>query len=119
MRAIIAHGDMEMGISKELIKAAEPATPVVGDRVSIHYIGTLEDGHEFDSTRAKDKAPVVFTLGKGEVIAGLDQAVSEMVVGERSKWTITSELAYQGRGVPGIIPPDATLIFDVELLKIV
>jgi FKBP-type peptidyl-prolyl cis-trans isomerase len=119
MRAVIAHGDMEMGIERELIKAAEPATPVVGDRVSIHYIGMLENGQQFDSSRAEGREPLVFTLGKKEVISGLDQAVAQMAVGERSKWTITPELAYQAEGILGIIPPNETLIFDVELLKIV
>ena len=87
-----------------------------GHRLEVHYAGTLEDGTPFDSSRAR--GPFQFVLGRRQVIAGWDQGVLGMKVGGRRRLTIPAELGYGPRGVPGVIPPNATLVFEVELLRI-
>eukprot|EP00250_Pteridium_aquilinum_P033898 c6609_g1_i2 orf=186-926(+) len=107
----------ELGLKKKLVKVGVGYfKPETGDEVSVHYIGTLEDGSKFDSSRDRGK-PFVFKLGQGEVILGWDQAISTMRKGERAILTIPPVLAYGSAGSPPIIPPDATLVFDVELLS--
>lgn len=93
------------------------ATPKNGKTVTVHYTGTLTDGTKFDSSVDRDE-PFSFTLGAGEVIAGWDLGVAQMKVGDKVKLTIPPELAYGREGYPGAIPPDSTLIFEVELLGI-
>ncbi|VDM95848.1 unnamed protein product [Thelazia callipaeda] len=88
-----------------------------GDTLSVHYVGTLEDSTEFDSSKTRNK-PFVFTLGMGQVIKGWDQGLLNMCEGEQRRLTIPSDLAYGSSGSPPKIPPDATLKFDIELLKI-
>lgn len=83
----------------------------------VHYVGTLDNGKEFDSSRKRGK-PFKFTVGKGEVIRGWDEGVAQLSVGERAKLVCSPDYAYGSRGHPGIIPPNATLTFDVELLGI-
>ena len=85
---------------------------------NVHLIiGTLENGSVFDSSRTRGK-PFKFRVGKGEVIQGWDEGVAKMSVGERSKLICSPDYAYGSRGHPGIIPPNAVLTFDVELLKV-
>lgn len=88
-----------------------------GDTISVHYAGKLENGTKFDSSLDRG-TPFTFTIGKGMVIKGWDQGLLGMKVGEKRILTIPSDLGYGSRGAAGVIPPNATLIFDVELISI-
>jgi FKBP-type peptidyl-prolyl cis-trans isomerase FkpA len=89
-----------------------------GQDVVVHYRGWLHhDGRQFDSSRAR-RDPLDFALGAGDVIAGWDQGIPGMRVGGTRRLTIPPALAYREHGLAGVIPPDATLVFDVELLEI-
>jgi FKBP-type peptidyl-prolyl cis-trans isomerase len=88
-----------------------------GDKVSMHYTGWLTDGTKFDSSVDRGQ-PFRFGLGGGQVIRGWDQGIVGMKVGGKRKLTIPGDLAYGAQGYPGLIPPNATLVFDVELLGI-
>ena len=88
-----------------------------GQRVSVHYTGTLMDGTKFDSSRDRNE-PFEFRLGAGEVIPGWDQGVRGMRVGGTRKLTVPASLGYGARGVGGVIPPNAALKFDIELLAV-
>jgi FKBP-type peptidyl-prolyl cis-trans isomerase len=105
------------GLKYTLLKAGKGATPKTGQTVFVHYTGTFPDGKKFDSSRDRGQ-PFSFILGKKQVIAGWDEALSTMKVGERRKLTIPPNLGYGAVGAGDAIPPNATLIFDVELLKI-
>lgn len=107
-----------MGVEKEVLKAGDGQSfPKKGDRLTMHYTGTLTDGSKFDSSRDKGR-PFQFVIGVGAVIRGWDEGVMQMSLGERAKLTITSDYGYGASGAGDVIPPNATLIFDVELLKI-
>jgi FKBP-type peptidyl-prolyl cis-trans isomerase len=88
-----------------------------GDKVQVHYTGTLEDGTKFDSSVDRG-TPFMFDLGTGQVIEGWEKGILGMKVGEKRILTIPSEMGYGSRGAGEIIPPNATLIFEVEMLKI-
>ncbi len=102
---------------EDLVEGTGPAVET-GDSISMKYVGWLEDGTQFDSSDANG-GPFTFTLGTGRVIRGWDEGIDGMRVGGVRRITIPPEFAFGSRGVDPIIPPDATLIFEVELLKIV
>jgi FKBP-type peptidyl-prolyl cis-trans isomerase len=104
-------------ITIQEIHTGEGPLAKTGDTVSIHYRGSFPEGGEFDSSYRRD-APFSFRLGGGQVIRGFDLGVTGMAVGGKRKITIPPELGYGARGAGGVIPPNATLVFEVELLDI-
>ena len=99
------------------LAGGEGATAEAGNNVSVHYTGWLTDGTKFDSSLDRNQ-PFAFNLGAGQVIAGWDEGVCGMKVGGKRKLTIPSDLGYGAAGAGGVIPPDATLVFEVELLEV-
>ena len=108
-----------MGVDVQTLSAGDGATyPKEGDQLTMHYVGTLKDGGaKFDSSRDKNK-PFQFVIGIGQVIKGWDEGVIKMSLGEKAKLTISPDFGYGARGAGGVIPPNATLMFDVELIEI-
>lgn len=105
------------GLQYADILVGSGAQPQVGDRVTVHYTGMLSDGRIFDSSRDRGQ-PFQFQIGVGQVIKGWDEGVASMHVGGQRRLIIPPNLGYGARGVGGVIPPNATLIFDVELLAV-
>lgn len=108
---------MSEGLQVEDIQVGSGDEAVSGQRVSVHYTGWLTDGTKFDSSVDRG-SPFQFDLGAGMVIQGWDQGVAGMKVGGKRKLTIPPELGYGARGAGGVIPPGATLVFEVELLGV-
>lgn len=90
-----------------------------GDTVKVHYVGTLKNGEEFDASKKHGNEPFTFELGKGRVIKGWDEGVAGMKVGGKRKLTIPPHLGYGARGAGAKIPPNSTLVFEVELVEVV
>ncbi|MBN1259468.1 MAG: FKBP-type peptidyl-prolyl cis-trans isomerase [Anaerolineae bacterium] len=107
----------ESGLQYVDLVVGEGALPKLGDTAVVHYTGWLEDGTKFDSSVDRG-VPFEFPLGMGRVIRGWDEGVATMRVGGTRKLTIPPELGYGARGAGGVIPPNATLIFEVQLLEL-
>jgi len=105
------------GLKYEDQKVGDGAEAKKGDTVQVHYTGWLTNGKQFDSSKTSGK-PFSFKLGAGDVIKGWDEGVAGMKVGGKRKLTIPPALGYGARGAGGVIPPNAELIFEVELLKV-
>ena len=107
----------ESGLRYKIIQKGEGKKAEKGKTVSVHYQGSLENGQVFDSSY-KRKQPIDFPLGKGYVIEGWDEGIALLQVGDKARFVIPSYLGYGDRGAGGVIPPNATLVFDVELMDV-
>jgi len=107
----------DSGLRYQIIQKGTGVKSEKGKNVSVHYKGQLEDGTVFDSSYQR-KQPIDFVLGVGQVIKGWDEGLQLMQVGDKARLVIPSHLAYGSQGAGGVIPPDATLIFDVELMNV-
>jgi FKBP-type peptidyl-prolyl cis-trans isomerase len=105
------------GLRYQIIQKGNGTKAEKGKTVSVHYKGQLADGTVFDSSYKRNQ-PIDFGLGQGQVIAGWDEGISLLNVGDKARFVIPSDLGYGSRGAGGVIPPDATLIFDVELMDV-
>lgn len=114
---IIGMQESKSGLFYTIISEGTGAKPKRGQNVSVHYKGMLLDGTVFDSSYQRGE-PISFSVGVGQVIAGWDEGIQMLHEGEKAKFVIPSDLAYGSRGAGGVIPPNATLIFEVELVKI-
>lgn len=107
----------ESGLRYQFIQRGSGKKAENGKTVSVHYSGQLADGKVFDSSYARKK-PIEFPLGRGNVIEGWDEGIALLQVGDKARFVIPSHLGYGSRGAGGVIPPNATLIFDVELMEV-
>ena len=107
----------DSGLRYQIIQEGNGVNAEKGKTVSVHYKGQLADGTVFDSSY-KRNAPIDFPLGMGQVIPGWDEGISLLKVGDKARFVIPSNLGYGSAGAGGVIPPDATLIFDVELMDV-
>ena len=107
----------ESGLRYKMIQKGEGKKAEAGKTVSVHYEGSLENGKVFDSSYPRKK-PIEFKLGIGQVIEGWDEGIALLQVGDKARFVIPSDLAYGPSGAGGVIPPNATLIFDVELMDV-
>ncbi|TVO78353.1 FKBP-type peptidyl-prolyl cis-trans isomerase [Sedimenticola selenatireducens] len=107
----------DSGLKYDDLVEGEGDVAAAGQRVVVHYTGWLTDGSKFDSSLDRND-PFVFALGAGQVIRGWDEGVQGMKIGGKRKLTIPPQLGYGARGAGGVIPPNATLVFEVELLEI-
>jgi peptidylprolyl isomerase len=105
------------GLSYVELVPGKGAQPSAGKQVTVHYTGWLTDGTKFDSSRDRNE-PFTFVIGAGQVIPGWDEGVISMKVGGKRKLIVPSQLGYGAAGAGGVIPPNATLIFEVELLEV-
>ena len=105
------------GLIVEDINIGDGAAAAAGQKVTVHYTGWLTNGAKFDSSKDRND-PFVFPLGGGRVIKGWDEGVQGMKVGGKRKLTIPPALGYGARGAGSVIPPNATLVFEVELLGV-
>jgi FKBP-type peptidyl-prolyl cis-trans isomerase len=105
------------GLEYVEVEAGTGTQAAVGKTVSVHYTGKFQDGKVFDSSIPRGEA-LTFRLGVGQVIKGWDEGIALMKVGGKAQLTIPPELGYGARGASGVIPPNATLIFDVELIAV-
>ena len=111
------HSQPGLKVEKLYVPEVCDAKSKIGDQLTMHYTGTLQDGTKFDSSLDRDQ-PFAFQLGVGQVIKGWDQGLVDMCVGEKRKLTIPPELGYGEKGAGNVIPGGATLLFDVELINI-
>lgn len=107
----------ESGLRYKMLQNGKGKSAEKGKQVSVHYKGQLVDGTVFDSSYQR-KEPIDFTLGVGQVIKGWDEGIQLLKIGDKARFVIPSNLAYGSQGAGGVIPPDATLIFDVELMDV-
>ena len=106
-----------MSLQMDDMKVGTGAEATAGKTVTVHYVGTLTNGSKFDSSRDRNQG-FTFRLGAGQVIQGWDKGVAGMKVGGLRKLTIPPEMGYGARGFPPVIPPNSTLVFEVELLDV-
>lgn len=107
----------DSGLRYKMINKGEGKKAEAGKTVAVHYEGSLENGKVFDSSYPRKK-PIEFRLGQGQVIEGWDEGIALLQVGDKARFVIPSDLAYGAAGAGGVIPPNATLIFDVELMEV-
>ncbi|WP_456376639.1 peptidylprolyl isomerase [Lutibacter sp.] len=111
------YNETPSGLRYKILQEGTGAKAEKGKTVSVHYKGQLLDGTVFDSSYTR-KQPIDFQLGVGQVIAGWDEGIQLLKIGDKARFVIPSNLAYGSQGAGGVIPPDATLIFDVELMNV-
>ncbi|UOY05556.1 peptidylprolyl isomerase [Muricauda sp. SCSIO 64092] len=107
----------DSGLRYKIIQKGDGTKAEKGKTVAVHYEGSLDNGQVFDSSYSR-KEPIAFPLGMGQVIPGWDEGIALLQVGDKARFVIPSDLAYGSRGAGGVIPPNATLIFDVELMSV-